>query len=225
MQQWPLLITLSFIALLLVAYFVAPPFHHFIHEAVDVLTSNNQARIQHWVAQFKIAGPVVIILIMVARMFLLVVPNIFLMILAIVMYGPVWGAIISFIGMFASSSVGYLIGRYLGPVTINKMLSKSTQQRATHFIRHYGVPFIAITRISSLFNDSIGIIAGALRMRYHHYILATLAGITPLIVLLAIYGRNGQILKALIWITAISLVVLIAYIGMDKRKRSASGKL
>ncbi len=56
-------------------------------------------------------------------------------------------------------------------------------------------------------------------MNYRKYILATLSGITPLIMLLAIYGRNGKILKALILIAAISLVLLIIYIVIDKRRK------
>ena len=56
-------------------------------------------------------------------------------------------------------------------------------------------------------------------MNYRKNILATLAGITPLIILLAIYGRNGKILKALIWIAALALLILIVYIIIDKRKK------
>jgi uncharacterized membrane protein YdjX (TVP38/TMEM64 family) len=57
-------------------------------------------------------------------------------------------------------------------------------------------------------------------MSYRKYILATLAGIIPLIVLLAIYGKNGRIERALIWIAAISLVLLVAYIFIDKKKKA-----
>ena len=64
----------------------------------DVLTSNDEKRIRLWVSQFKLAGPVVLILIMVVQMFLFVVPNVFIMIVAIVSYGPFWGAVISFLG-------------------------------------------------------------------------------------------------------------------------------
>ena len=224
MQHWPFLITLSFLTLLVVTYFAIPSFHYFINEAFEVLTSNNQGRIEKWVEQFRMAGPVILILMMVARILVFVVPAIFLMMLAIIMYGPVWGSVIAFLGIFASSSTGYMIGRYLGPVTVNKILSEKARHRATSFIRTYGVPAIAITRISSLFNDSLGIIAGALRMSYYKYILATLGGITPLIVLLAIFGRNGEILKALLWITGISLVLLIIYIAIDNRRKANSKK-
>ena len=156
---------------------------------------------------------------MIVQMFLFVVPNVFVMIVAIVSYGPFWGAVISFFGVFASSSVGYIIGKYLGPVTVDKFMSEKTRKKTSNFIRRYGVTAIAITRISSFSNDSLSIVAGLLKMNYRKYILATLGGITPLIVLLAIYGQNGKILKALIWIAAFSLILLIVFIIMKERKR------
>jgi uncharacterized membrane protein YdjX (TVP38/TMEM64 family) len=223
MQKHPFIITMSLLALLVILYSIIPSFHYFINEAFHVLTSKDQERIEKWVAQFELAGPIILILIMIARIVLFVVPNIFLMMLAIIMYGPFWGAGIAFLGTFASSSVGYMIGRYLGPVTVNKILSEKAQRKVTNFIRHYGVPAIAITRPTSLFNDSLGIVAGALKMSYHKYISATLGGIIPLIVLLAIYGRNGEHFKALIWIAVICLVMLIVFILVDKKRRIKEG--
>ena len=57
-------------------------------------------------------------------------------------------------------------------------------------------------------------------MGYKKYILATMGGISPLIILLSIYGKNGKILKALIWIAAASLITLMIYIIIDKRRKS-----
>ena len=215
----PLLVSLFLLAILVVFYFIIPSFQSFIKEAFDVLTSENEERIRQWVAQFKLAGPVMLILIMIVQMFLFVVPNIFIMMVAIISYGPFWGSVISFLGVFASSSTGYMIGKYLGPVTVHKLMNEKVQKKTSEFIKRYGVIAIAITRISSLSNDSLSIVAGLLKMNYRKYILATLAGITPLIILLAIYGKNGKILKALIWIAALSLLSLIIYIIIDKRKK------
>ena len=219
MRILPFLISFSFLAIAIACYFLIGPFQDFINEAFDVLTSDDEARIQQWVSQFRLAGPVVLVLIMVIQMFLFVVPNVFIMIVAIVSYGPIWGAVISFIGVFCSSTLGYVIGRYLGPVTVDKLLSKKAQIKAAEFVKNYGTPAIAITRISSISNDSLSIVAGLLKMRYRNYILATLSGISPLIILLAIYGRNGKILKGLIWVAAASLIILAVYIFIDKRRK------
>ncbi len=219
MKKLPFIISFSLVAIVVASYFFIPGFNGFIDEGFDVLTSNDQARIQRWVSQFRLAGPVVLILVMILQMFLFVVPNVFVMMVAIISYGPLWGAVISFLGVFFSSSVGYSIGRYLGPVTVDKLLSKKAQLKTTEFVKNYGIPAIAITRICSLSNDSLSIVAGLLRMSYKKYILATIGGISPLIILLAIYGKNGKILKGLIWIAAASLIILIIYIIIDKRRK------
>lgn len=219
MKKLPFIISFSLLAVVVSCYFLIPSFNDFVKEGFDVLTSNDQVRIQHWVSQFRLAGPIVLILVMVIQMFLFVIPNVFVMMVAIISYGPIWGAVISFLGVFSSSSVGYLIGRYLGPVTVNKLLSKKAQAKTGEFVKNYGIPAIAITRISSFSNDSLSIIAGLLKMSYKKYILATLVGISPLIILLSIYGKNGKILKALIWIAIASLLMLVIYIAIDKRRK------
>lgn len=218
-SKLPLLISLSILAILAACYWLIPSFHSGVNEIYELLTSEDEKRIKQWVEQFGIAGPIVLILLMVVQMFLFVVPNVLVMMIAITCYGPVWGAVISLLGVFASSSIGYMTGRYLGPATVHKFIGIKTQQKISLFIHEYGVPAIAITRLSSLSNDSLGFVTGILKMEYRKYILATLAGITPLIVLLAIYGGNGRIEKALLWIAGISLVLLIIYIIMDKRKK------
>ena len=215
----PLFVSLGLLALAVGSYFLFPGFHDGVNEAFDVLTSEDQERTRAWVEQFGILGPIVLILAMVAQMFLLIVPNILLFMIAILCYGPVWGALISLAGVFASSSVGYAIGKKLGPRAIDRFVSAGTQEKICLFIDRYGVKAIAITRLSSFSNDALSFVAGILEMSYRKYILATLGGITPLIAVLAIYGRNGNIERALIWIAAASLIILIAYIILDKKNR------
>ena len=220
----PLIVALSIISILVASYFIFPGFKHAVNEIFDVLISNDEQKIESWVQKFGVAGPLILILVMMVQMFLFVVPNILVMIIAIVLYGPVWGAVISFVGVFCSSSLGYGLGRYLGPKTVNKLIKTQTQLKISDFIEHYGVGVIAITRLASLSNDSLSIVAGLLKMSYRKYILATLSGITPLIVLLALYGRNDRIERALLWIAGISMVLLILYIFLDK-KRKTTGSL
>src|SRR5688572_17645716 len=113
MKKLPFIISFSLLAVVVACYFLIPSFKSFLNEGFDVLTSNDQVRIQRWVSQFRLAGPVVLILLMVFQMFLFVVPNVFVMMVAIISYGPLRGAVISFAGVFASSSVAYMIGSYL----------------------------------------------------------------------------------------------------------------
>lgn len=225
MKKLPFLVSLILLGMVAILYFTVPGFQQFIKEAIDILTSDNEAMIRDWVAEFKLFGPITLILLMIFQMFLFVVPNIFVMMVAIISYGPFWGGVISFLGVFASSTMGYMIGKYLGPVTVNKLMSEKAKIKTANFIRRYGVIAIAITRISSFSNDSLSIVAGLLKMNYRKYILATLGGITPLIVLLAIYGKHGKILKSLIWIAVASFILLIIYVFLNEKKRAKASKM
>lgn len=224
-SKLPLIVALSILLMLTGCYFLFPGFKNGVNEIFHLLVNKDDEKIEAWVQKFGVAGPLILIIIMIVQMFLFVVPNILVMVIAIVIYGPLWGGLISLVGVFCSSSLGYLLGRYLGPVTVNKLIKTETQLKISHFIEHYGVGAIAITRLASLSNDSLSIVAGLLKMSYRRYILATLAGIIPLIVLLALYGRNGRIERALIWIAGISLVLLIGYIIVDKKRKPTTRRV
>lgn len=215
----PLIIGISLLCVLVILYFVYPPFHHGINKAFDVLTSEDDGRIREWVSQFGPLGPMMIILVMVVQMFTFIVPNILIMIIAIISYGPIWGGIIALTGVFCSSSVGYYIGTHLSPVTLQKFVKLDTQKKISSFIREYGMAAIMITRLSSFSNDALGFVAGILKMGYARFITSTMVGITPLVVLLAIYGHNDKIEKALIWIAAFSMIALVLYIKLRERRK------
>jgi uncharacterized membrane protein YdjX (TVP38/TMEM64 family) len=216
-----LIISVAIVVILVGCYFLIPSFHDGINNAFVVLTSDDQDRIHDWVKQFKGWGPIIIILSMVAQMFALLIPNLLLFIIAIVCYGPVWGPLICLTGVFLSSTIGYFIGKKLGPRTIDRFVSENTQKKIKVFVERYGVKAIFIARFSSFSSDGISFVAGILEMSYRKYILSSLAGITPLLILLSLYGLSGNMERALIWIAAISLAGLGLYIFLDRKKRRA----
>lgn len=223
-RNLPLVIGLGILLVLLGCYFLLPEFNAWVKEGYDILTSDDEERVKKYVSRYGLWGPLAIIVAMAIQMFLFVVPNILLMMIAIISYGPVWGSVISFVGIFCASSLGYYIGQRLSPVTLRKFVGAKAQQKIGDFIKDYGMMAIGLTRLSSFSNDALSFVAGLLGMKYHRYIIATLAGITPLIITLAIFGRSGKIEKALIWVAAVSLILLIVYIVIDrKRKKAATG--
>ena len=217
-----LFISIGIVVSLVGCYFLIPSFHEGINNAFIILTSDDKDRIQEWVRQFKAWGPIIIILSMVAQMFALLIPNLILFIIAIVCYGPVWGPVICLGGVFLSSTLGYFIGKKLGPRAIDRFISQNTQEKIKVFVERYGVKAIFIARFSSFSSDGISFVAGILEMSYRKYILSSLAGITPLLIILALYGLNGNIERALIWIAVISFSGLMLYIFIDRKKRRAT---
>lgn len=218
----PLYVSLGLVAAVIAGYFLIPGVRDFFKEAWDVLTSDDQQRIQQWVGQFGWMGPVVIVLVMIVQMFLLVIPTPLIMVVSILAYGPFGGSLIILAGIFCASTIGYWIGRYFGPVIVGKLVGNKTEEKIESFIDDYGFWAVIVTRLSPfLSNDAISFVGGMLRMNYWRFIGATLAGITPLTALIAFLGENNERLKTgLIWGSVISIALFAAYVWWDKRRHN-----
>lgn len=209
---------------LIAAYFFIPRVETFFNGAWAVLTSDDEQRIKSWVDGFGYFGPVLLILAMVAQMFLLVVPTLLLMVVSVLAYGPVWGSAIILISVFAASSVGYFIGGYFGDAIVTRIIGKKSEKNVEGFLDDYGFWAIIVTRINPfLSNDTISFVGGLLRMGYWKFIGATMVGIAPLTLFIAIMGKSTDSLKTgLLWGSLISLVIFGIYVWWDgRRKRSA----
>jgi|SRR5690554_657339 len=221
-SKLPLYVSILLVVILTICYFTIPSVNNFLTEAWNVLTSDDEARIKNWVEDFGWLGPIVIVLAMVAQMFLLVIPTILLMIVAILAYGPIWGSIIVLLAVYIASSVGYFIGKYLGAGFITQLLGEKTLEKVSSFLEDYGFWAVTITRINPfLSNDAISFVAGILKMSYWKFIAATLLGISPLTFLIAIMGSNTDSLKSgLLWGSLGSFILFGIYIWLDKKRKN-----
>lgn len=219
-SKLPLYISLALLACLVLSYFFIPSVKLFFNEAWNVLTSNDNARIERWVSDFGWMGPVVLVLAMVAQMFLLVIPSIALMVVAILAYGPFWGSLIIIIAVSTASSVGYAIGTYLSERFVKKIIGPSTKGKIENFLEAYGFWAVVVTRLNPfLSNDAISFVAGILKMGYWKFMGATLLGIAPLTLYLAIIGENTARLKqGLLWSSLVSLIGFGAYLWWDRKR-------
>lgn len=220
----PLYTSLLLVATLLICWFFWPAFQSAIREAYDVLSSGEQARVSAWMHQFGFWGPLILVLAMVAQMFLFVVNVVLLILVAILAYGPWWGSLLALAGIVVASSVGYGLGHLLGENFVARVLGQKTERRMKNIVQRYGIWAVIIARLSpALSDDAISFVAGLARMGYLRFILSTVAGVVPLIALLAYLGENSERLKTgLLWVTAVSLVVFGAYIWWDKHRQQSN---
>ncbi len=226
-SKWPLIISGAIICGIVISYFTIPGVQSFLNNAFDILTSGNKERISNWVDRLEYWGPLIIVLAMTLQMFLIIIPSPLLMLVAILAYGPVWGAIIAIAAIFVASSVGYAVGRFLGKVTIYRLIGQKKENKLEFYVDRYGIWAVIITRLAPMLsNDAISFVGGILRMGYWKFIGATLAGITPLAVLLAYFGENNERLESgLLWTSVVSLAIFIAYVIYDRTKNPAAKQM
>ena len=214
----PLYLSLFLLALAAISYFSVSSVEQFFNTAWDILTSKDEKRIATWVEGFGWLGPVMLILAMVVQMFLLVIPSVLLMAVTILAYGPLWGSVIIFIAIFVASTVGFWLGKLLGVNRVAKLLGEKTTKKVGNFLENYGFWAVFLTRLNPfLSNDAISFVAGILGMGYWRFMAATLFGIAPLTLLLALTGENVQTLESgLLWGSAVSLILFVVYVWYDK---------
>lgn len=224
--NWPAYLSISLLIGSIASYFLISDVQLFIDQAWEVLTSNDEQRTQAWIQNFGWFGPIILILAMVVQMFLIIIPTILLMVVSILAYGPIWGSLIILIAVCAASSVGYIIGNYFGHSLVLKLLGQKTERKIESFIEDYGFWAVIVTRLNPfLSNDAISFVAGMLKMGYWKFIGATLIGILPLTILIAILGENTERLKSgLLWGSLVCLVLFGIYLFWDKRRKKKKNK-
>lgn len=219
-SKLPLYISIVIGAGVVTAYFSVPQVKAFLDKAWEVLTSDDERLIKDWVSDFGWMGPLVLVLAMIVQMFLIIVPTILLMVVTVLAYGPYWGSLIIFVSVYAASSIGYLIGSYLSDGVVVKLLGKKTLDTLETFIDQFGFWAVIVTRLNPfLSNDAISFVGGILKMGYWRFIGATLLGILPLTIFIAIMGKTTDSLKTgLLWGSVGSLLVFLAYVWWRKKK-------
>lgn len=217
----PLYISLIIFIGLVSSYFAVSDVQQFFDTAWEVLTSNDEQRIKNWVSNFGWYGPLVLVLAMVLQMFLIVIPTILLMVVSILAYGPILGSLIILVAVIVASSIGYAIGNYFGQAFVLKLLGNKTETKIEEFIESFGFWAVVITRINPfLSNDAISFVAGILNMSYWKFIGATIMGILPLTILIAILGKTTERLESGLLIGSIvSLVIFGIYYYWKKNRK------
>ncbi len=125
----------------------------------------------------------------------------------------------SIVAVTVASSAGYAIGDLAGEHGLSRIMKRKTMERVEKEAERYGVWAVVAARINPLLStDAISLVGGLVRMGYWKFIAATVAGICPLTVAIAIHGDGWNSLKpALVWVSVISLLGLAAKVFIDRR--------
>lgn len=211
---------------MVLCYFVVPDFQSFVNEAYQVLTSDDEVKIKSWVGELGVWGPLFIILAMVVQMFLIFVPSPLLMVVSVLAYGPVWGAVLAVISVMVSSTIGFFVGKMIGTKTLYQIIGQKKEEKMESYVSDYGLWVVIVSRVSPIFsNDAISFVGGMVRMNYLKFIGATFLGITPLAILIAWFGENNDRLRSgLIWTSVVCVILLVLYIIFDRKRSNKLSK-
>ncbi|MBD3244299.1 MAG: TVP38/TMEM64 family protein [Chitinivibrionales bacterium] len=221
-RNLPVIVSLTVVVLLVGGYLLIPGVSESVQTAWQLLLSGDRQRLREWVAGFGLWGPVVLMVAYLVQMFAFAVPSWLLIVVTVIAFGPVWGSILSIAGIALAASVAYGLGLALGELTLQRMLGEKSERRMREYLERYGFWVVVIFRLAPfLSNDVISFVAGLTAMVYHSFIGATVLGITPLIVLIAILGESNERLRnGFVVVSILSLLGFGAYVWWDHHRRT-----
>ncbi len=161
---------------------------------------------------------------------LLMVPVMLLIAVTGIVFGPAWGIGYAIAGTLLSASVAYGIGVWLGRETVRRMLGARVN-RLSRRIAKRGIIAMTIIRMLPIAPFTVvNIVAGASHIRFRDYLIGTLLGMVPGILVtitfvhnLAEAVRNPSL--GTVSILAGVVVLLIAVAFFTKRMLTRKDKL
>jgi len=185
------------IALLsLVIYFRQP-----LVELLSIIS--DQQAVSEYLKSFGVLGPIVLFVLMIAQVFVAVIPGHALMVTAGYVYGKL-GLLIVIASTAIGSQVAFTIARWYGRDLINKLASPQIIERWNKAAQHQGIVFYFFAFVLPIFpSDLMCYVAGLATIAPKRFLIANILGRTVCAVFVTLIGIYGGHPPVEFWIIAI----------------------
>lgn len=181
----------------------------------------DQEAISAYLQGYGALGPVVLFLLLIAQVFVAVIPGHALMVTAGYVYGPL-GLLVTITSTVLGSQVAFLIARHYGRSLIYRIASQKVLDHWNRIARHQGILFYFFSFVLPIFpSDLMCYVAGLCKISARRFFVANLLGRTccaVFITLIGIYGMHPPIQFWIITIAGLSAL----FLGWALYKRSGN---
>jgi uncharacterized membrane protein YdjX (TVP38/TMEM64 family) len=206
---------ISIVALVLLVLVYREP----IADYLKVIT--DQQAVSAYLQGFGALGPLVLFCLLVAQVFIAVIPGHALMVTAGYVYGAT-GLLIVIISTILGSQIAFLIARWYGRDLIYKLASAHVIEKWNKTARNQGILFYFFGFLLPIFpSDLMCYVAGLATISARRFLIANVLGRTCCAVFITMIGIYGMHPPVWFWITlAVGTLVLFASWGIYKRTNS-----
>ncbi len=139
-----------------------------------------------------------------------------------VIYGPLWGAVITWVGAMLGAVVAFGLARFFGQPFVRRVLPAHQWQRITTWSEAHGGKTLLASRLIPLIAfNLINYAAGLTAISWWTFLWATGLGILPLTLLLAVLGDRMTTLPLWAWLLIAFSAVLFSFF-LHRRYRATS---
>lgn len=178
---------------LLIGVGLTPDVRAFLTRGYAALTASDPAVTRAFVAGLGWAGPLALILGFVLQAVLPVLPALVMIAVTARAYGPLEGFAIVYVGVLLGAAAGYGLGRALGDALVRTLAGERARNAAHGFATRYGVQGVLLIRLMPVLSaDVMNLVAGAARMPFRPFLLATAAGALPVTALVVWLSEDAR---------------------------------
>lgn len=207
-----------------VGIFAALRFHQWNCDPCFSFKAFTPEVVKHFIQGFGPLGLVVFIFLYMVNTISLLPPIGIMSLTSGFVFGPFWGSIALMVGSFLGTSATFLISRFFGGRLVQKIL-KGKGQEFQEKLNRNGFKVILFIRLIPLIPwEVVNYISGLSQIKYRDYILGTLIGIFPSVVIqsyfadrLAHFNWRDPTLLVAIGAFFLLLIVPAVYLRMKKR--------
>lgn len=125
------------------------------------------------------------------------------------LYGPLWGSVITWVGAMLGAAAAFGVARTLGQPALRRLLSVSRHADLVRWSREQGGLALLVARLIPLIAfNLINYVAALTEISWWTFLWATGLGILPLTIVLAVLGEN--VLDMPVWSWALLLAAVAA---------------
>ena len=169
--------------------------------------------VEHFRAQLLSYGPWAVLIsagLMIGQAIIAPLPANVVTITNGLVFGPVWGAFLSWITTLIGASLCFLLARNFGKPFAEKIVGDSVH-KAEKFFKKYGLHAMFVVRIVPFVPfDAVSYVAGLVGVRFSSFLLATSIGIIPSVI---VYSVVGSVVPNLYWWILVGMLT-ISFVGI-----------
>lgn len=173
------------------SYWLWPGFRAGVQRVFDIFSKGDIEQLRQYLRSFGVWAPIVSALIMVLQSVLFPLPAFIVTVTNGLLFGAVWGTLLSWSSAMVGAAVCWAIGRALGRPAVEKLVSKRALAFADRFFERYGNNSVLIARLVPVVSfDVVSYVAGVTSISFLGFMVATGIGQLPATIVYSALGQN-----------------------------------
>lgn len=212
-------------AALALLYLLSPAFRGAVQRALALLSGADVEAMRDYLLSFGAWAPVISACLMVLQALVLPVPSFVLTLANGLLFGTLWGALLSWSSAMVAAVLCYYISRLFGRPLVVKLVGERPLDLTDRFFQRYGKHAVLIARlIPGISFDVVSYAAGLSSIGLWGFVLATGIGQMPGTIVFSFLGETvPQAARVGLWIL-VGVMVLVT-LGLALRSRLEEGLL